>query len=415
MLSVLDMSESPGYSFAMENYTIDILDNNDDNESYTLYNETYGNLSCSSNDSVFYINVTQQYPLELAMPLYGYAMPVLFLVTTIANTLILAVLGQRHMRSPTNAVLMAMALSDMLTVLFPEPMFFYMYTLNNHPKPLSPPSACNAWTIMHETIPNLFHTASIWLTVVLAVQRYIYVCHASLARVWCTLPRVMKVIAFIFVLATIHQAPRLFDTVYTPMMIESDEECVEVCVMSYSSWVTDLLTLDFYFSCYYIFRVIFVHLGPCLVLVILNVLLYRAMRQAQKRRQKLFKENDKKKECKKLRDDCTTLMLIVVVTVFLITEIPLAVITFLHVLSAKEIVQVFSEESYHIVHYFFIISNSFIIFSYPFNFAIYCGMSRQFRETFRDLFIRGRRMPRRDDSTRYSMINGPPKTCSTEV
>lgn len=51
------------------------------------------------------------------------------------------------------------------------------------------------------------------------------------------------------------------------------------------------------------------------------------MRDAQLKRDKLFKEN-RKNECKRLRDsNCTTLMLIVVVTVFLMTEIPLAVVT----------------------------------------------------------------------------------------
>ena len=78
---------------------------------------------------------------------------------------------------------------------------------------------------------------------------------------------------------------------------------------------------------YYSFRVVFVHMGPCISLVILNLLLFRAMRAAQVKRDKLFKEN-RKNECKRLRDsNCTTLMLIVVVTVFLLTEIPLAVLT----------------------------------------------------------------------------------------
>lgn len=64
---------------------------------------------------------------------------------------------------------------------------------------------------------------------------------------------------------------------------------------------------------------------PINIIIILNC--YRAMRDAQLKRDKLFKEN-RKNECKRLRDsNCTTLMLIVVVTVFLMTEIPLAVVT----------------------------------------------------------------------------------------
>nr|XP_053647266.1 sex peptide receptor-like [Cherax quadricarinatus] len=374
------------------------------------------NRSCGSDNVTDFLNVSNLYPLDLAIPLYGYAMPVLLLVTTVANTIIVAVLWQHHMRSPTNAVLMAMALSDMLTVLFPEPAFFYMYTLNNHAKPLHPSAACYAWSFMHEDIPNLFHTASIWLTVVLAVQRYIYVCHPPLARTWCTLPRVISAIIWIFIFATIHQAPKFFDTVYDSVEVKWQGECVFVCSERFSDWV-NLITPNIYFPIYFWFRVVFVNLGPCMVLVVLNFLLFRAMKEAQKRRKKLLHDKKSRKECKKLSDsNCTTLMLIAVVSVFLVTEMPLAIITLLHIITNMGI-DIFSSDSYYLLTYFFITSNSFIIFSYPINFAIYCGMSRKFRETFRDLFIRGHGTTRRENSTR-SANNGRVRTfrsCTSET
>jgi hypothetical protein len=118
-----------------------------------------------------YLNVTDELPVEYARPMYGYVMPFLLLVTIVANTLIVVVLSKRHMRTPTNVVLMSMALSDMFTLLFPAPWLFYMYTLGNHYKPLSPVESCYAWYAMNEVIPTMFHTASIWLTLALAVQR----------------------------------------------------------------------------------------------------------------------------------------------------------------------------------------------------------------------------------------------------
>lgn len=118
-----------------------------------------------------YLNVTNELPIKYAQPMYGYVMPFLLLITIVANTLIVVVLSKRHMRTPTNAVLMAMALSDMFTLLFPAPWLFYMYTFGNHYKPLSPVGACYAFNVMNEVIPALFHTASIWLTLALAVQR----------------------------------------------------------------------------------------------------------------------------------------------------------------------------------------------------------------------------------------------------
>jgi len=61
---------------------------------------------------------------EVAVPIYGYIMPIILLVTFIANILIIMVLSKKHMRSPTNLVLMAMAISDLLTVVFPAPWYF---------------------------------------------------------------------------------------------------------------------------------------------------------------------------------------------------------------------------------------------------------------------------------------------------
>lgn len=160
------------------------------------------------------------------------------------------------------------------------------------------------------------------------------------------------------------------------------------------------------------FRVIFVHLIPCIALVILNVLLFRALKQAQQRRDLLLskKNQNQKTECKKLRDsNCTTLMLIVVVTVFLIVEIPLVVVTLLHIISS-----VFIEFlDYNVANALILFTNFFIIVSYPINFAIYCGMSRQFRETFKELFIRGP-VSARNGSSRYSLVNGP-RTCTNET
>lgn len=116
-------------------------------------------------------NVTSQSPLEYAMVMYGYIMPFLVVITIVANTLIVLVLAQRHMRTPTNLVLLAMAIADLLTLLFPSPWYFYMYTLGNHDKILYPPSACYAYHCMIEVVPAFFHTASIWLTLLLAGQR----------------------------------------------------------------------------------------------------------------------------------------------------------------------------------------------------------------------------------------------------
>ena len=66
---------------------------------------------------------------------------------------------------------------------------------------------------------------------------------------------------------------------------------------------------------------LFVHLIPCTMLVVLNILLFRTMKEAERKRERLLNCRQRaapgeSKESKKLRDsNCTTLMLIVVITV----------------------------------------------------------------------------------------------------
>lgn len=149
---------------------------------------------------------------------------------------------------------------------------------------------------------------------------------------------------------------------------------------------------------------------PCASLVTLNILLFRAMKIAQDKREKLFREN-RKKECKKLRDaNCTTLMLIVVVAVFLSVELPLAVLSGLHVLS--QMTSHFLD--FRLVNRVILVSNFTIIISYPLNFGIYCGMSRQFRENFKSIFMRSIVARTTTETSRYSLVYGP-RTCTNET
>jgi len=78
-------------------------------------------------------------------------------------------------------------------------------------------------------------------------------------------------------------------------------------------------------------------------------------------------------------------MLIVVVGVFLLVEFPMAIIFVMLIFNNVFELEVFDESSSSIATS---IVNLCILFSYLFNFFIYCAMSRQFRETFCGLFVR---------------------------
>lgn len=78
-------------------------------------------------------------------------------------------------------------------------------------------------------------------------------------------------------------------------------------------------------------------------------------------------------------------MLIVLVTIFLLVEIPMAIATLIHVLSNLGLFE--GESHLHYLKLIIILCNFIIMLSFPLNFAIYCGMSAQFRNTFKSLLI----------------------------
>ena len=136
------------------------------------------------------------------------------------------------------------------------------------------------------------------------------------------------------------------------------------------------------------FRIIFIHLIPCTLLVGLNTRLFVAMRRAQAQHRRLLRDN-LHSDTRRLTDtNMATLMLLVVVGVFLLVELPLAV------MMMTMIVENTSFDSLVLIDpgvrsTATLLINVIILFSYPVNFFIYCGMSQQFRQTFCQLFACG--------------------------
>ncbi|KAK2143506.1 hypothetical protein LSH36_836g01011 [Paralvinella palmiformis] len=344
---------------------------------------------------------------------YGYVSPMLVLFTIITNITMSLVLLMKNMRSPTNTLLMAMALSDMFTGIWPVPCFIYFYTLG-HYRDFVPYDWCFVHEVMTEYVPTIFHTASIWLTVALAVQRYIYVCHSMKAKRWCTISNAIKVVIVIYLVAICTQCTRFFEWQYIRVraqsLLDPGREIV-TCRKRFTPFVVRYMHI--YFNLYYWIRVIFIHLIPCTSLIVLNSILIAAMRSAQERREQLLRQN-RRSECRRLKEaNCTTLLLVAVVGLFLLVEFPLAILLILLIVENTFDVALMSK---HERNQASLLINLIILLSYPLNFFIYCGMSRQFRETFKRLFVGGLPSGDRDGQSQYISLateNGGAKNNAT--
>ena len=103
-----------------------------------------------------------QCPPPYYVLLQGVFAPLIIIISTILNSLIAVVLLQKHLRSPTNILLLAIALYDTLTGLFPFPAYIFVFTFRQ----------CNDYIpynygwfhrINHDVLPFIFHTCSIWV------------------------------------------------------------------------------------------------------------------------------------------------------------------------------------------------------------------------------------------------------------
>lgn len=79
-----------------------------------------------------FISIKDLSPLEVAVPIYGYVLPVVVMITVVTNSFIVLVLSQPQLRTPTNCILLAMAVMELLTGLVSFPWMLYYYTFGGY-------------------------------------------------------------------------------------------------------------------------------------------------------------------------------------------------------------------------------------------------------------------------------------------
>ncbi|CAF1503405.1 unnamed protein product [Adineta steineri] len=345
------------------------------------------NQTSSTDETNGVINLTNglhwyPFPPGQCPPLYyvilqGACAPLIIIISTVLNSLIAVVLLQKHLRSPTNILLLAIALYDTLTGLFPFPTYIFLYTFR-HCDDYIPFNYGWFHRINHDVLPFIFHTCSIWVTVVLAIQRYIYVCHSEKAKQWCTVPMALKAIACVNVLALIVAIPMFIEGTFHAKAVYSlldRKNIFNTCTVRDYSEDSRYRT---YFSIYSLIRALLINVGPCTILVICNAILVERMKEAKENREKLMRRRSH--ESRGQEQTNVTFMLIIVVTIFLIVEIPMAIYIIL-----MAIFRLFNKNAPNFFNFAVQLLNFAVLLSYPINFFIYCRMSRAFRDAFTKL------------------------------
>lgn len=349
--------------------------------------------------------------------LHGYVSLFVCLFGSLANMVNIIVLTRKDMISPTNVVLTGLAVADLLVLVEYVPFTCHMYLRpKRYPIRDRYTYGWALFVLMHSNFSQVFHTISIWLTVTLAVWRYIAVGYPQRNRVWCRMETTYAVVAAGYILCpllcvpvflsfnimprqelldeaghkittTIDGSPSNLVTTATTAAIVGRNTTLYVVNLSDIAKARGNLLTHLNFLIYsVVFKII-----PCIMLTVLSLRLVFALIETKKRRQKLTSNMSRKTAInttlttttknsdKEKQTDRTTRMLLAVLILFLATEFPQGILGLLSIIFKEKFFEDCYQKLGEIVDILALINSAI-------NFFLYYAMSRQFRTTFQKCF-----------------------------
>ncbi|EYC06734.1 hypothetical protein Y032_0074g865 [Ancylostoma ceylanicum] len=326
---------------------------------------------------------------HLEQVVYGQIFPTLVVFAVLANVAVALVLSKKNMVSPTNVVLKYMAIAELLVGIVPLPWTIFFYTMGNY----NNTSNLELWwcylnKFSMDAFPPVFHNIAMWLTVLLAGQRYVSISYPLHSRGISNVSNVRRATLVIAIVSLICGLPKSFDYFYETvegwLFTRGRWKYTRSCIVG-QTLLLHLVGQTLFFNLYFWTRAIGFIILPSILLVILNILLIRSIRRAQKRKRHLIRERRPEEAARQRDSNSTSLMLVAIVSLFLVVNVPQA--AFMGVLCVCETFSIrlsLLEGKFPAV--FLLASNMLVMATYPINFSIYCFMSSSFRRTFKALF-----------------------------
>ncbi|XP_063701246.1 G-protein coupled receptor dmsr-1 [Culicoides brevitarsis] len=245
-----------------------------------------------------------------------------------------------------------------------------------------------AYLLFHMHFSQILHTISISLTVTLAVWRYIAIKHPHGRFASCILGRTGNAIFACFIISPLLCFPTYFvfsidETIdshahTTLYHVNADADSA---LYSFNFWVHSII----------------IKLLPCCILTIISCILIEVLYTASKRRVKLKSYGnampsngvpctngplmERKPPRTNRRTDRTTMLLVAVLILFLITEFPQGILG----LMSAVLDQCFFKKCYTLFGEFM---DLLALINGAIGFVLYGLMSKQFRTTFKSLFLK---------------------------
>ncbi|KAH3805976.1 sex peptide receptor-like [Dreissena polymorpha] len=348
MVSVVDEYNYTTSDYANGNeYNDTVAERNENDQTYSDYNHVY--------DDEYYLNL---YDFEIIT--LGRVRPIIVLVVALANIFIVSYfMSGKGRGKSTNLLFVSIAFSQTITGIALLPNSFNVYIPGND---ILSAVACNTYMVLKLYISMAFHTASIWQTVFLGIQRYLCVCHPLKSGNICTFWKTFVTIIITYMLSFLMHIYKLINAIthkYT-----HDHNC---------EWRTDHPCKD---VCLYLWIcVIFQHFLPVFLLIGLTIQTLMSLHKAQ--RQASPNISHKAKKIRSSRDRIITFTTALIVVCFLVPEIPYGIYTLFVLINIHSLELAKLELKTH--HIMFSAYEIAMLVSFHANFWIYCMMMGDFR------------------------------------
>uniref|UniRef100_A0A914MX87 G-protein coupled receptors family 1 profile domain-containing protein n=3 Tax=Meloidogyne TaxID=189290 RepID=A0A914MX87_MELIC len=228
-------------------------------------------------------------------PIHTYLSIVLCALGAICNFCNIVVLTRRKMRTPVNMILTAMACCDTV-VLFSNLTYttHYTFVAFEHCVPKHWSYGWCVFLISHAHLSLVFHSSSIWLSVMLALIRYLTLRRRGKACVQIGLKHSYVSIACVILFVSLMNAPNFLTYKITEQTL--GETCGDLAVLKYknhTAYIPGVADIALKSDCL-VFRLAFWITGavfklfPCLLLTVLVSLLTQILKEVRANRQRLF-------------------------------------------------------------------------------------------------------------------------------
>lgn len=299
---------------------------------------------------------------------YKYIGPVLCVFGILGNIINLIVLSRQQLVESPYIYLKALAVTDMSALLFSFP--FMVVSRESTTYSLK-------WYNAYIFLPfvNFFTASSIWITVVMTIDRFIFVKFPIWARWRCSRFSAQVRVWIILVATFMISVPRLF--CYTIVPIHVGHSNVTVTdLQGYRISATEFRRSEYY-QAMNIALIILIHFLPLVILCMINIYLIVAVQQARIAREELNLRNNMETEWQKDQRRFT---------ITLISIVLLAIVSILPAAICDLMVETRSGLKYSKLMK--IISNLLMWLNLSMNFIMYCAFNKKFVRVLKDVMGR---------------------------